>query len=103
MLGKGGDRGGLAEVLGGYEALVDELLGDDDDGSGWIGTEEDILLMMMRRDSRFFVPVRSGNLRVNPLLSSSTTNSQATDVAHIFNNCHMLQVRKLHAFHSEVL
>ncbi len=61
MLGKVGGHRGLSEVLEGYEALVDKLLGDEDDGSGWIGTEEDVLLMMLQRDSSMFVPLRSGN------------------------------------------
>ena len=60
MLGKGGDGSGIAELLGGYEALVDELLGGDEGDTNWIGTEEDILMMMMRRDGRLFTPVRSG-------------------------------------------
>lgn len=60
MLGRGGDSSGIAELLGGYEALVDELLGGGEGDTNWIGTEEDILMMMMRRDGRLFTPVRSG-------------------------------------------
>jgi hypothetical protein len=63
MLGRGGDSSGIAELLGGYEALVDELLGGDEGDSNWIGTEEDILMMMMQRDGHLFTPVRSGTIR----------------------------------------
>jgi hypothetical protein len=83
MLGGAGEQGGLAKVFGGYEALLDDLL--DDGGSdaaaidadaahvaaaettaavnsrvAWIGTEEDIMVMMMQQDNRSFAPVRSG-------------------------------------------
>jgi hypothetical protein len=83
MLGGAGQHGELAKVFGGYEALLDELL--DDGGSdaaaaatdaadvaaaestaaansrvAWIGTEEDIMVLMMQRDNRSFAPVRSG-------------------------------------------
>ncbi len=83
MLGGAGEHGGLAKVFGGYEALLDDLL--DDGGSdaaaaaadvadvaaaestaavssrvAWIGTEEDIMVMMMQRDNSSFAPVRSG-------------------------------------------
>ncbi len=53
---------------GGYQEMLDSLLrdgdgdGDGDGGTGWIGTEEDILVMMMQRDVRAFRPVRSGDV-----------------------------------------
>jgi hypothetical protein len=75
MLGKSGAHGGLAELLNDYGPLVDQLLGDDDDSSGWIGTEEDVLLMMMQRDSRLFAPVRSGDWRCLIICNSLANNS----------------------------
>jgi hypothetical protein len=95
MLGKTSGPGSVADVLGGYEALLDDVLGDDAHSSyglsPWIGTEEDILLMMMQRDPRLFSPVRSGDCRRRVTVFFFRLTS-ATDVSFIFNNCHMVQV-----------
>ena len=68
MLGGAGTAGGVVQVLQGYESVLDELLRDrDDGGSGdvgtqWIGTEEDVLVLMMLRDASLFALIRSGVL-----------------------------------------
>ena len=65
MLGGAGHAGGVFQLLQGYEAVLDELLGDGDDrgdhvGTPWIGTEEDVLVLMMQRNPSLFAPIRSG-------------------------------------------
>jgi hypothetical protein len=53
----------LVGVLQEYETILDDLLREDAQNvsSPWIGTEEDILLMMMQRDASSFHPVRAGD------------------------------------------
>jgi hypothetical protein len=90
MLGKSSGPGGIADALGGYEALLDEVLGDDAHSahglSPWIGTEEDILVMMMQREPGLFSPVRSGDCRgfVTVFFRRVTSGS---DAFFISNNC----------------
>ncbi len=64
MLGTAGANGSFQKVFGRYEELLDDLLIDDsadaDDVGRWIGTEEDIMLIIMQRDDSSFSHVRSG-------------------------------------------
>jgi hypothetical protein len=63
MLGTAGANGSLQKAFERYEELLDDLLIDDyadADDVKWIGTEEDIMLIMMQRDNGSFSHVRSG-------------------------------------------